>query len=58
MRLGERLEQLKPEVAEKVTQVFLEQHPEWLLKYGERARKFGIEDARFHICLLYTSRCV
>jgi len=52
MRLGERLEQLKPEVAEKVTQVFLEQHPEWLLKYGERARKFGIEDARFHMDFL------
>jgi methanogenic corrinoid protein MtbC1 len=50
--LGERLQQLKPEVAEKVTQMFLERHPDWLLKYGERARKFGIEDAGFHIDFL------
>jgi methanogenic corrinoid protein MtbC1 len=50
--LGDRLQQLKPRVAEQVTQVFLERHPEWLLKYGERARKFGIEDAQFHIDFL------
>jgi MerR family transcriptional regulator, light-induced transcriptional regulator len=50
--LGERLQQLKPQVAEQVTQVFLERHPEWLSKYGERARKFGIEDARFHLDFL------
>jgi MerR family transcriptional regulator, light-induced transcriptional regulator len=50
--LANRLEQLKAEVAEQVTQVFLERHPEWLSKYGERARKFGIEDARFHIDFL------
>ena len=50
--LGDRLQQLKPQVAEQVTQVFLERHPEWLLKYGDRARKFGIEDAQFHIDFL------
>ncbi len=50
--LGERLQRLKPEVAEKATQVFLERYPEWLRKYGERARKFGIEDARFHVDFL------
>jgi len=50
--LGDRLQLLKPQVAEQVTQVFLERHPEWLLKYGERARKFGIEDAQFHIDFL------
>ena len=50
--LGERLQKLKPQVAEQVTQVFLERHPEWLLKYGEKARKFGIEDAQFHIDFL------
>ena len=52
MTLGNRLQQLKPEVAEKATQVFLERHPDWLLKYGERAREFGIEDAGFHIDFL------
>jgi hypothetical protein len=50
--LGDRLQQLKPEAAEKATRIFLERHPEWLLKYGERARKFGIEDAGFHIDFL------
>jgi methanogenic corrinoid protein MtbC1 len=50
--LGDRLQQLKPQVAERVTQMFLDRHPEWLLKYGERARKFGIEDAQFHIDFL------
>ncbi len=50
--LGDRLQQLKAEVTEKVTEVFLERHPEWLMKYGERAWKFGIEDARFHIDFL------
>jgi methanogenic corrinoid protein MtbC1 len=50
--LGDRLQRLKLRVAEQVTQVFLERHPEWLLKYGERARKFGIEDAQFHIDFL------
>jgi len=50
--LGDRLQQLKPQIAEQVTQVFLERHPDWLLKYGERARKFGIEDAQFHIDFL------
>jgi MerR family transcriptional regulator, light-induced transcriptional regulator len=50
--LGERLQQVKPAVAERVTQIFLERHPEWLLKYGERARRFGVEDAQFHIDFL------
>src|SRR5664279_5714911 len=50
--LGDRLQQLKPQVAEQVTQTFLARHPEWLLKYGEKARKFGIEDAQFHIDFL------
>jgi len=50
--LVDRLQQLKYEVAQQVTQMFLERHPEWLLKYGERARKFGIEDAGFHIDFL------
>jgi methanogenic corrinoid protein MtbC1 len=52
MTLGERLQQLKPQVAEKVTQVFLERHPDWLRNYGERAREFGIQDAAFHIDFL------
>ena len=50
--LGDRLQHCKTEVAEEVTQIFLERHPDWLLRYGERARKFGIEDAQFHIDFL------
>jgi methanogenic corrinoid protein MtbC1 len=50
--LGDRLKQLKAAVAQKVTEMFLQRHPEWLLNHGERARPFGIEDARFHIDFL------
>jgi methanogenic corrinoid protein MtbC1 len=50
--LGDRLQQLKPQIAEQVTQMFLERHPDWLSRYGGRARKFGIEDAQFHIDFL------
>ena len=50
--LGDRLQHFKTEVAEEVTQIFLERHPDWLARYGERARKFGIEDAQFHIDFL------
>ena len=50
--LADRLQQLKLAIAEEVTQAFLDRHPDWLLRYGERARKFGIEDAQFHIDFL------
>ena len=36
----------------RLLRCFLDIHPDWLLKYGERARKFGIEDAQFHIDFL------
>ena len=52
MTLGDRLQQFKPEIAVQATRVFLERHPDWLVRYGERARKFGIEDAGFHIDFL------
>jgi len=44
-----RIQELKSEAAEKATQMFLESRPDWLIKYGERAWKFGIEDAQHHI---------
>lgn len=50
--LAVRLQQLKPQIAEQVIREFLDTHPDWLLKYGDRARKFGIEDAQFHIDFL------
>lgn len=39
-------------VAERVTDEFLRRHPDWLARYGERARTAGIEDARFHVQFL------
>lgn len=35
-------------VAEEVTNQFLRRHPDWLERYGDRARRFGIEDAGYH----------
>jgi methanogenic corrinoid protein MtbC1 len=52
MALGDRLLQLKSEAAEKATETFLERHPDWLSKYGERAREFGVKDACCHIDFL------
>jgi methanogenic corrinoid protein MtbC1 len=39
-------------VAEEVTDEFLRIHPDWLRRYGARARVMGIEDARYHITFL------
>ena len=39
-------------IAETVTNAFLQRHPDWLERFGERARTAGIEDARFHVQFL------
>lgn len=39
-------------IAETVTEAFLLRHPDWLERYGERARTAGIEDALFHVQFL------
>ena len=39
-------------IAEQVTEEFLRRHPDWVERYGERARSAGIEDARFHVQFL------
>lgn len=39
-------------IAESVTDAFLRRHPDWLERYGERARTAGVEDARFHVQFL------
>lgn len=39
-------------VAEEVTDQFLGVHPDWVTRYGSRARVSGVEDARFHITFL------
>jgi methanogenic corrinoid protein MtbC1 len=39
-------------LAEAVTDAFLVAHPDWVTRYGDRARLAGIEDARFHVQFL------
>lgn len=51
-QLAASLETWQDAVARDVTEVFLARHPDWLDRYGERARLRGIEDAVFHIRFL------
>ena len=39
-------------LAEAVTDAFLLKHPDWITRYGDRARQAGVEDARFHVQFL------
>ncbi len=39
-------------VSQEVTEAFLERRPEFLTRFGDRARTAGIEDARFHVQFL------
>jgi len=32
-----------------VTDEFLRRHPDWVARYGERARRHGVEDAGYHV---------
>lgn len=50
--LAESLRRRRDSTAEIVTTEFLERHPEWVEKFGERARVHGIQDARFHVDFL------
>jgi hypothetical protein len=36
-------------IAIAVTDVFLTRHPDWIARYGERARLRGEDDARHHV---------
>lgn len=50
--LAERVRALSAAVAAEVTERFLTAHPDWLARYGERARTMGIEDAQYHVTFL------
>lgn len=50
--LAERLRVLSAEVAADVTDAFLRAHPDWVARYGDRARLLGIEDAKYHVSFL------
>lgn len=39
-------------IAESVTEAFLARHPDWVARYGDRARTAGVEDARYHVQFL------
>ena len=47
--LAAKLRSLRTPIAIAATERFLAAHPDWLVRYGDRARRFGIEDAGFHI---------
>lgn len=48
----ERIRSHRDAVAERVTDAFLARHPDWVARYGDRARRFGVEDARYHLDFL------
>ena len=50
--LAESLRRRREATAEVVTAEFLERHPEWVDRFGDRARIHGIQDARFHVDFL------
>jgi len=50
--MAERIRESKRALAERVTDTFLANHPDWVARYGPRTRRFGIEDACFHFDFL------
>jgi methanogenic corrinoid protein MtbC1 len=49
LALARRLRDRKDLIAVSVTEEFLRRHPDWVTRYGERARRHGVEDAGYHI---------
>lgn len=47
-QLAAAIKSLRSVVAEEVTNRFLALHPDWTVRYGDRTRQFGIEDAGYH----------
>jgi len=52
MVISRTLRRHEQALAEAVTDAFLLKHPDWITRYGDRARQAGIEDARFHVQFL------
>ncbi len=50
--LAETLRRHKSAVAETVTEEFFQRHPDWLVRYGEKGRQRGLEDAAYHVDFL------
>ncbi|MDZ7750610.1 MAG: cobalamin-dependent protein [Gammaproteobacteria bacterium] len=51
-RAARRLRDHRDDLARAANEAFLERHPEWLERFGERARIHGEADARFHVDFL------
>jgi methanogenic corrinoid protein MtbC1 len=49
LALARRLRDRKDRIAVSVTDEFLRRHPGWVTRYGDRARRRGVEDAGYHI---------
>ena len=49
---ADRIRALRGVAAQEATETFLLRHPDWLGRYGERARLRGAEDAAFHVDFL------
>jgi methylmalonyl-CoA mutase cobalamin-binding domain/chain len=52
VRLAEQVRGFRSLIAQKVTDDFLAAHPAWKARYGERAGRFGVEDALYHVDFL------
>lgn len=50
--LADRVLAHKDRLAAQVTERFLLRHPDWTVRYGERAQRLGREDAAFHLDFL------
>ena len=50
--LADIIRENTPAVAVEVTDVFLQRHPEWRMRYGTRATTAGVQDAAYHLAFL------
>lgn len=48
LALANRIRSLRHQIAQEVTDEFLSRHPDWVDRYGDRAKRLGIEDACYH----------
>lgn len=55
LAVAERLHALRDAIAADATAMFLQRHPAWVTRYGDRAREHGEQDARFHVDFLASS---
>ena len=51
-QLGDRIREVSSAVAVRVTERFLDRHPDWRVRYGSRAVTHGVQDAGYHLAFL------